>query len=548
MAFTEIFDVASPADDDNLKDGDDAIRQMKRALDERLSNFLVGWPGTDPLKIKSTAFQDAIIGTVQLADASVTTVKIADSAVTRTKIPDDEIIASKLFSEIGRGAALNEDPSCKDLSAWINPNGATVADFGNSGSTGSLAIASVAGTTQLTGKHYIAFDPAKVYRLRAKIRRNAAADGIGYIGLEGYTGLKVAIAGPTGGNWYTNKSVPVADTWTELMGYIGPGQIGQIDSDVFSMDAAAAGVKWVRMYCLINYLGTAGNYYIQDFRLEEVTPTSLLLDKSVKTAKLDDLAVTTAKLANLNVTTGKLADGSVTNVKLENEAISTSKIAIGAVTTAQILDDSITQSKLVDGVVATAKIENLAVTTAKIADGAITKEKLWMPSVDSSVLEDNSVVTSKIANSQVTTAKIADAAVTTNKLQAAVITNDKISSGAVLNDHITSVAGSKITGTIGLSVIPFVPFEFVISYDVSITVPAGSTAANNVVSIGLGYGDYYLICTPLNNWPTSDAAPIAFAHYNEVAGGIVYGIRLNAVAPGGGLTFPFRIMMLAPLF
>lgn len=54
MAFTEPYDPTAPADTDFAKQGDDRIRELKRALTERLSQVIVGWPDTDPLKIKSS--------------------------------------------------------------------------------------------------------------------------------------------------------------------------------------------------------------------------------------------------------------------------------------------------------------------------------------------------------------------------------------------------------------------------------------------------------------------------------------------------------------
>jgi hypothetical protein len=55
MPFDEPFDPDTPGDNDPLSQGDDRIRELKRALNERLVQVIEGWPGTDPLKLKAAA-------------------------------------------------------------------------------------------------------------------------------------------------------------------------------------------------------------------------------------------------------------------------------------------------------------------------------------------------------------------------------------------------------------------------------------------------------------------------------------------------------------
>lgn len=54
MAFADEWDVTTPADTDWASEGDDSIREMKRALDERLGSIIDNWPDGD-LAIKSSA-------------------------------------------------------------------------------------------------------------------------------------------------------------------------------------------------------------------------------------------------------------------------------------------------------------------------------------------------------------------------------------------------------------------------------------------------------------------------------------------------------------
>lgn len=59
MAFIDPFDPATPSDLADVSQGDDRIRELKRALSERLSQVIAGWPDTDPLKLKSAELDSA---------------------------------------------------------------------------------------------------------------------------------------------------------------------------------------------------------------------------------------------------------------------------------------------------------------------------------------------------------------------------------------------------------------------------------------------------------------------------------------------------------
>ena len=70
MAFNEEWDEASPGDDDSIAEGDNTIRQFKRAVSERLSSILSGWTN-GPLKILQAAFDDNSIDGKFLKDQTI---------------------------------------------------------------------------------------------------------------------------------------------------------------------------------------------------------------------------------------------------------------------------------------------------------------------------------------------------------------------------------------------------------------------------------------------------------------------------------------------
>lgn len=55
MSYSDPFDVTTPSGGQNLALGDDRLRELKRALSQRLSTFFSNWPDGDPLTPKNSA-------------------------------------------------------------------------------------------------------------------------------------------------------------------------------------------------------------------------------------------------------------------------------------------------------------------------------------------------------------------------------------------------------------------------------------------------------------------------------------------------------------
>lgn len=138
MPYTDPLDPATPISTEAAGQGDDRIRELKRALIERLETAFTDLDA-DPLKLidgsidPTTMFADGSIsgakltnGTVTLAklaglpgiaDGSVTNPKIADGAVTETKIADDAVTAAKIPDGTLRRAKLHANLR-QDLVYW----------------------------------------------------------------------------------------------------------------------------------------------------------------------------------------------------------------------------------------------------------------------------------------------------------------------------------------------------------------------------------------------------------------------------------------------
>lgn len=67
MAYADVWDLTTPTPTEITKNGDDRIRELKRALDQRLATVLDGWPNTDPLNIKADLVRGKAFSTDQNA-------------------------------------------------------------------------------------------------------------------------------------------------------------------------------------------------------------------------------------------------------------------------------------------------------------------------------------------------------------------------------------------------------------------------------------------------------------------------------------------------
>jgi hypothetical protein len=235
--------------------------------------------------------------------------------------------------------------------------------------------------------------------------------------------------------------------------------------------------------------------------------THALDDSIVTTAKLNDLAVTTGKLDDLAVTTGKIAASAVTNAKLGSD-LDASKLTAGTIPAARIGSAAINNDKLASDLSAT-KLSTGELSMDRIATSAITHEKIEDSAglsvvgrsanstgvvADITAASDNQVLrrsgtsigfgtiaTDGIADNAVTAAKIenvaghsilarvasstgdlSELAAGTNtvlnrgasgNLQFTSVTNDMLA-GGISSGKITSLAATKLTGTIDSDRLP----------------------------------------------------------------------------------------------
>jgi len=264
------------------------------------------------------------IGTYELvsrhfASDSVVARAIAAKAVTMEKL----LVGAP-------GAALNDDPGFMDASAWETMDGfetytgwtlATISD-GKVGTGVMRGNGSASpNANNFVQKRHTPIDLSKTYRLHCLARkRDAATNGSIYLSAREYDNSKAVLSSNAG--HYLMSNIAPGTTWTEYNATIGPK--GQFQFP--------AGTAFVRIGGMMDYNTAAGaGYELQDFRLEECTPSTLIqngailgqhltVEEAVITvaAQIADLVVENAHIKSLHG--GKVEAGTLAITGLESSA------------------------------------------------------------------------------------------------------------------------------------------------------------------------------------------------------------------------------------
>ena len=365
-----------------------------------------------------------------IAADTITAGQIAAGAISASEIAADAVITSKILVS-GRGAALNNDPAFLDVSAWTALSGTYSIVTLTDGKVGTNAIRSTSGVqAYVTEAKTIPFDPAKLYRVRFWARSGGTPNGTLRLAVRVVDNAGVNILNGVSTYWYLQLNLTPSTTWTEYTGTIGTGGQLAFPSNGVAMSPIA----------LLNVAGTAGYHEVQDFRIEEAVPASLIVDGAITATKVAAGAITTAKLAANAVTAGEIASDAVTSAKIAAGSITTAKIAAGAVTATEIAANTVTAAKIAAGTITSTEIATDTITAGNIAAGAINASELAAGAVTAGKIAANAVTATEIASGSITTAKIAANAVTAGEIAADAVTSAKILAGSITTAKIAAGA------------------------------------------------------------------------------------------------------------
>ena len=277
---------------------------------------------------------------------------ITADSITAGQIAAGAITADALLIRSG-GSALNLDPDMRDASAWVTLSGAATFTTVTDGKVGSNVARSPGATSWINSAQRIPFDPAKTYRIRGWARTYSGSGGTFYLGVALFDANDANIAGD-GTQWgYTAAAgVSLSNTWTAFSGVFGSGTAKPFPANGRTMAALV----------IMSYNGTT-MHEVQDVRIEEVVPSTLIADG----------AITTNKIAALAITAGHISAGGISAASITTGYLAADRIDTGAITAAKIATNTLTAASGVfaDACIGTAEIVNLSVETIKIAHGAV---------------------------------------------------------------------------------------------------------------------------------------------------------------------------------
>lgn len=282
---------------------------------------------------------DAITADAIAANA-ITAGKIAAGAISADQIAAGAITTDKLLVT-GRGAALNDDPACSDISAWAPtvPANASVVAL-TDGNIGNTALRGASGVHVYSRAFPVS--TAKKYRVRAVARKSSTATGTFYLRMYCYDAAGTQLSFASG-----VEAQALTTAWATFK-----------SADL----TPPAGTVTAKVTVVLNYNTATGYHEAQDVRCEECVGADLIVDGAIIATKLaaNSIAVGTAAIQN----------GAIVNAMMGNAAIDTAEIADAAIVTAHIGDAQITNAKII--ALDAAKITTGFLSAARIAANSIT--------------------------------------------------------------------------------------------------------------------------------------------------------------------------------
>lgn len=387
------------------------------------------------------------IGAGDLAADSVTAGTIAAGAINAREIAAGAITSEKLYIA-ARGAALNVDPGMMDQTAWEGSNYSHVRLV--DGSVGLWAVRSDNGRPGgLNGKEYIPIDPRKNYRLRVVARRSPTANGSLFLGVELRDANGTLIPSQDGQYWYYgSKGGAPSLTWNQITESMNVTAFNsQTNSGPFPSTA-----RTMRPMAFLNFNGTDGYHEIQDFRIEEILPGTLIQDGAISTSKITAGAVTADKILANSITGDRLVANTITGDKIAAQTIDANHIKAGAITVGSIAAGSITADKIdsrnltlkdAAGNVILGSGVNLNVSMVTGLGNFAYLNSITAQNI-STYIASAAIQEAHIANLSVTNAKIGDLVVGTTKITPNAVTMNMGGVGNNFVDIFVPVSGGNV--------------------------------------------------------------------------------------------------------
>lgn len=346
-----------------------------------------------------------------------------------------------------------EDPVEDDWTVVFGPGNVT---YPSNGVVGGKAFRTDA-YCYLAYPGNIPFDPARLYRFRARIRMvtapaDPAKDNVlfGFVGVAADGTTKVNSAGAD--SWSAQHYAGVWDMgaytlgeWQEFTRYFkGAGTYAAGGVTPQTAGQAHANVRYMRPLFILNEATGDGVFEIDYLAIEVITE-----DPEISaTAIADGPALVAANQAAsifgqpfTSATIASLMSGSaITETQIEDNAITTPKIAANQIVAGHINAGEITGDKIAANTLTAANIAAGTITGSEIAAGTILAGNIGANQITSALIAADQILASHIAAGQVDTGELAAGAVTTAKLDALAVEAGNIAAGAITAGKIAAGA------------------------------------------------------------------------------------------------------------
>jgi hypothetical protein len=295
----------------------------------------------------------------------------------------------------------------------------------------------------------IPFDPARLYRFRARIRMvQAPTDPLednAYFGFEGVAADGVTLVNTVGADSYSSQHYAgswdmgafTLGEWQEFTAYYkGTAATGTSGGATpQAAGVAHTNVRYLRPLFILNYPNGNGVMEIDYLAIEVITE-----DPEINALNVQDGAALVAanQAASIfgqpfsSATIASLMSGSaITEVQIEDNAITSPKIAANQILAGHILAGEISGSHVAANTITASNIQASTITTAEIAAGTILAGDIGANQITSALIAADQILSSHIGAGQVDALAIGAGAITTDKLDALAVTAAKIAAGAI---------------------------------------------------------------------------------------------------------------------
>jgi hypothetical protein len=327
----------------------------------------IGYGGTTKISLDAAGNADI---TGALSAGSITTDKLAIGAA---------------------GAALSPDPNMLDATAWATSGTGSGFQTVTDGKVGTRVFRSGAtqGNVLAIATQRVPVDLTKTYRIHGWARRNSAGNGNVLIGVSLYdaNGDVLDSTGTAHGGgtlwWYACSMTAgslTTDTWASCDAQFGANATKTLPSNARTMSPLA----------LLNVSGSAGYEEVQDLRIEEALPATLIQDGIITTTKLAANAVTAAKIAANTITASEIAANAITTSELASDSVTSAKIVAGTIVASDIASSTITADKL-----SVSSLSAISANIGTITSGTINGTTIHAGVSNSVTLDSNGITLSE---------------------------------------------------------------------------------------------------------------------------------------------------------